>query len=57
MAQAVQVTKASSLQTSTGQTEGMIRQGAITDQSDKICASGKPTIPSDVTHGLVLSNL
>ena len=37
----VEVTKASSLQKSTGQTEGMIRQGAIIDQSDKLCASGK----------------
>ena len=40
MAGAVQVTRAASLTTSTGQTEGMIRQGAIVDQSDKLCASG-----------------
>ncbi|KAL8995011.1 MAG: hypothetical protein Q9188_006910 [Gyalolechia gomerana] len=53
MAREVQVTKASSLQTSTGQTEGMIRQGAITDQSDKICASvmiAKPHSSSAVHH-------
>lgn len=36
----VQVTKASDIKTSTGQTEGMIRQGAIVDKSDKVCASG-----------------
>lgn len=42
MASEIQVTRAASLQTSTGQTEGMIRQGAIVDQSDKLCASGMP---------------
>lgn len=50
MAQEVQVTKASSLQTSGGQTEGMMRQGAITNQSDKICASGKNTASFIFSH-------
>ena len=35
----VHVTKAADIKTSTGQTEGMIRQGAIIDISDKVCAS------------------
>lgn len=35
----VQVIKASDIKTSTGQTEGVVRQGAIIDKSDKICAS------------------
>lgn len=35
----VQVIKASDIKTSTGQTEGMVRQGAIIDKSDKVCAS------------------
>ncbi|KAL9605248.1 MAG: hypothetical protein Q9179_001572 [Wetmoreana sp. 5 TL-2023] len=49
----VQVTKASSVQTSTAQTQGMIRQGAIIDQSDKISASvmiAKPHSSSAVHH-------
>lgn len=50
MAQEVQVTKACSLQASGGQTEGMIRQGAITNQSDKICASGKNPAVSILNH-------
>lgn len=37
----VSVTKASDLDAGTGQTEGMIRKGAIINKSDKICASGK----------------
>ena len=41
MAAPVQVTKASELDTNTGQTEGMIRQGAITDKSDNLSASGR----------------
>lgn len=40
MAAPVQITKASELHTDTGQTEGMIRQGAIIDKSDNISASG-----------------
>jgi hypothetical protein len=36
----VQVTKSSELDPGTGQTEGMIRKGAIVGKSDKICASG-----------------
>lgn len=39
MAAPVQITKASELHTNTGQTEGMIRQGAIVDKSDNISAS------------------
>lgn len=39
-AREVQITKASSLQSNTGQTEGMIRKGAIIDKCDNICASG-----------------
>ncbi len=39
MAAKVEVTKASDIKTGTGQTEGMIRQGAIVDKSDKVCAS------------------
>ncbi|KAL8697858.1 MAG: hypothetical protein Q9224_002117 [Gallowayella concinna] len=51
MTQEVQVTKASSLQAAgTGQTEGMIRQGAIVDQSDKLCASAKPHSSSAIHH-------
>ena len=44
MAAPVQLTKASELQTNTGQTEGMIRQGAIIDKSDNLSASG-PSSP------------
>lgn len=36
----VHVTKASEIKTSGGQTEGMIRQNAIVDLADDICASG-----------------
>lgn len=36
----VRKVEASSIQTSGGQTEGMVRKGAIVDMSDKICASG-----------------
>ncbi|KAK4697441.1 hypothetical protein P7C71_g638, partial [Lecanoromycetidae sp. Uapishka_2] len=39
MAAPVHVTKASELHTNTGQTEGMVRKGAIIDKSDSICAS------------------
>ena len=35
----VHVAKALDMKTSNGQTEGMIRQGAIIDKSDKVCAS------------------
>jgi len=47
----VRVTKGSSLKTSGGQTEGMIRMNAITDMSDQICgtrASGLRRIPLDL---------
>lgn len=37
---AVHVTKSEDIKESTGQTEGMIRKGAIVDKSDKLCASG-----------------
>ncbi|TVY37486.1 hypothetical protein LOCC1_G006194 [Lachnellula occidentalis] len=49
----VQVTKSTALDEGTGQTEGMIRQGAIIDKSDKICASvmvAKPHTSSAVHH-------
>lgn len=39
MASLVQVTKASELHANTGQTEGMVRKGAIVDKCDSICAS------------------
>lgn len=42
MPSAVHITRASELDGGTGQTEGMIRKGAIVGKSDKICASGKP---------------
>ena len=32
--------EASSLKTSGGQTEGLVRQGAVIDMPDKLCASG-----------------
>jgi hypothetical protein len=40
MPAAVQVTKSTDLDAGTGQTEGMIRKGAIINKSEKICASG-----------------
>ena len=40
LAAPVHVTKASELHTNTGQTEGMVRQGAIIDKSDNLSASG-----------------
>jgi hypothetical protein len=40
MPSTVHVTKASELDSATGQTDGMIRKGAIIGKSDKICASG-----------------
>ena len=36
----VRKVEASSIQTNGGQTEGMVRKGAIVDMSDKLCASG-----------------
>jgi hypothetical protein len=36
----VHVTKATDLDAGTGQTEGMIRKGAIVNKSEEICASG-----------------
>ena len=41
---AVHITKASDLKTSGGQTEGMIRQNAIVDLADNICASGTSAV-------------
>jgi hypothetical protein len=41
MPSSVHVTKATELDEGTGQTEGMIRKGAIINKSDKVCASGK----------------
>lgn len=54
MAAKVHVTKASDVQTSTGQTDSMIRQGAIVDQCDMLCASGKLHLafPSRTTFAL-----
>lgn len=49
----VQHVPATSLETSGGQTTGMIRQNAITDLADSICASvmiAKPHSASDVHH-------
>lgn len=49
----IHVTQASNLKTSGGQTEGMIRQNAITSLSDKLCASvmiAKPHTASAVHH-------
>ncbi|MCJ1233271.1 hypothetical protein MMC14_001226 [Varicellaria rhodocarpa] len=49
----VHVTKASDIKTSTAQTQGMIRQGAIVDLSDNISASvmiAKPHSSSAVHH-------
>jgi len=49
----VQVTKSTELDSGTGQTEGMIRKGAIVNKSDKICASvmiAKPHTSSAVHH-------
>lgn len=44
-AQPVQLTKGSSLQTSGGQTAGMVRQNAIVDRCDGICASRMLALP------------
>ena len=47
------VTKSTSLQTSGGQTEGMIRQNALTNLTDGICASrmiAKPHSASAIHH-------
>ena len=41
MPTSVHVTKSTELDEGTGQTEGMIRKGAIVNKSDKICASGE----------------
>lgn len=41
MPREVQIVKSTDIETSTGQTEGMIRQGAIVDMSDKVCASSR----------------
>ena len=49
----IHVTRASEIVTSGGQTEGMIRQNAIVDKADNICASvmlAKPHSSSAVHH-------
>lgn len=49
----VHVTKAASIKTSGGQTEGMIRQNAIVSISEKLCASvmiAKPHTGSAIHH-------
>jgi len=49
----VQVTKSTELSEGTGQTEGMIRKGAIVGKSDKICGSvmiAKPHTSSAIHH-------
>ena len=38
---AIHVTKAADIKTSGGQTEGMVRQNAIVDLADNICALGR----------------
>ena len=53
MAAPVEVTKSTELHTNTGQTEGMIRKGAIIDKSDNISASvmvAKPHSASAIHH-------
>jgi len=39
--QELHVTKASDLDSNTGQTEGMVRMGAVVNKSSNMCASGK----------------
>ncbi|PMD33717.1 hypothetical protein L207DRAFT_517760 [Hyaloscypha variabilis F] len=49
----VHVTRSADLDSSTGQTEGMIRKGAIIKKSDKLCASvmiAHPHTASAVHH-------
>ena len=53
MSSSVQVTKSKDLHSNTGQTEGMIRKGAIIDKSDSISASvmiAKPHSASAIHH-------
>ncbi len=53
MAAPVEVTKSTDLHSNTGQTEGMIRKGAIIDKSDNISASvmiAKPHSSSAIHH-------
>ena len=53
MANPVEVTKSHELHTNTGQTEGMIRKGAITDRAEGISASvmiAKPHSSSAIHH-------
>ncbi|KAL8786492.1 MAG: hypothetical protein Q9195_008197 [Heterodermia aff. obscurata] len=53
MPEQVRKVAASDLKTSGGQTDGMIRQGAIVDMSDKLCASvmlAKPYTASAIHH-------
>jgi hypothetical protein len=49
MPSAVHVTRATELDAATGQTDGMIRKGAIVGKSDKICATGQ-CVPSHSTQ-------
>lgn len=44
MSPSVHVTRANELDSATGQTDGMMRQGAITGKSNKMCSLGKPII-------------
>jgi len=48
----VHVTKAADIKESGGQTQGMIRQNAIVDISDKVCASGKITFSPCFSCGI-----
>ena len=53
MSSSIHITKSANLDISTGQTEGMIRKGAIIDKSDNISASvmiAKPHSASAVHH-------
>jgi uncharacterized RmlC-like cupin family protein len=53
MASPVEITKASELHTASGQTEGMVRKGAIVNRCDSICASvmfAAPHTSSAVHH-------
>ncbi|KAI9713700.1 MAG: hypothetical protein M1828_001389 [Chrysothrix sp. TS-e1954] len=53
MPEPVHVTKAADIKVSGGQTEGMVRQNAIVDLADNICASvmiAKPHSASGVHH-------
>jgi hypothetical protein len=53
----VQVVKSTELDEGTGQTEGMIRKGAIVGMSDHLCASGKFVSLMATTKYLHIQNL